>query len=425
MRMKLSQGCITFFGLRDFNEFIRELNLMGRLELLRPIVDNAGKILFAEDQPVKQGALDKLIELEGQYQQQFAAKITDEVIREIAQLVAKRAVRSLEFPDGVVVRQLFEGTRHNYRSYILNAFGSKKLIMVLYKMSHEKPDLFDYLAGFGLLCLGIVLPLSTHVRMIHRYSFLAGICADIGLMDTDYWKAPLEKYSMQVKAAERSARYVEGMSLPAVVPAAIRKHVLNPLDPPPVEEEDLDSLPGDLIDEEREVGGDDLLPLQKSGGDANLSDAELSEVLKEVLKIARFYYHVRHRCREKENYLKELIEKMAYNAARGFFSRKLVEPIIRRFRDYERSARFMMHIAEIERRCLRPPSAWAYPKPKATQILCRNREFDCPNILTGRDIHVMSDSEAFGWVGLNMEAGKYPKCTLEAELMKLSKEILK
>ncbi len=425
MKMKLSQGCIVLFSLRDFNEFLRELGLLNRARLLKPIVDNTGKVLYKEDLPVKQSALDKLMELEGQYRQEFFVNINDEAIREIARTITKKILHCLDLPQNIAVRHLFGETRHNFKSYILNSFSSKKLIMVLYKLAHEKPDLFDHLAGLGLLCLGIVLPLSTHVRMIHRYTFLAGMCADIGLMDTDYWKTPLEKYPDRVKAAERSARYIEGMSLPGAVPMSIRKHVLNPLDPPPIEENDLDSLPGEFItDGDGGTREEDLLEV-KTGPDSEFSDEDLSEVIKEVLKIARFYQQVKHRCREKDTFLKELIEMMAYNAARGFFSLKLVNPILRRFREYEKSARMMMVIAGIERKCEFPPSAWAYPKPKATQILCRNREFDCPNILSGRDIHVVSDNEAFGMIGLNMEAGKYPKCTLEEELMKRLKEIMK
>lgn len=424
MKMKLSQGSITFFSLRDLNEFIRELGLINRIKLLEPIQDNSGKILYKEDLPVKQSTLDKLAEMEGQYRQNFSASMSDEAIREMAKYVTRKVLHTLDFAENTVSRHLFDGTRHNYRSYIVNSFSSKKLIMVLYKMTHEKPELFDYLAGMGLLCMGIVLPLSSHIRMIHRYSFLAGLCADMGLMDTDYWKTPIEKYAMKVKAAERSARYIEGMSMPEAVPAAVRKHVFNPLDPVPAEDDDLDLLPGSLAEEGEVPQGDDALDVDK-GGDSGLSENDLAEIIKEVLKIARFYQSVRFRCREKEDYLKQLIEKLAYNAARGFFSRKLADPIIKKFKEYERSARFMMRIAEVERKCLKPPSAWAYPKPTASQILCRNREFDCPNILMGRDIHVVADSEAFGWVGLSMEAGKYPKCTLEEEILKLSKEILK
>ena len=422
--MKLTSGCITFFSLQEFTSFVKELKLVGVLQLIKPVEDKTGKILFKENLPLKKNTVEKLSELEGQYKPVFYAKMTDAVLKEMARSVSMKALQCLEFPDNKLTKHLFEKTRQNYKSFVLNSFGSKKLIMFMYKLSIEHIDFFDYIASFAMLCLGIILPVSAHIKMIHRYSFLAGLCADISLADTDFWKEPVEDHHVKEKMASQAALYVKNMSLSDLIPIAIKNHVFNPKDPEiKADEETFDLIKNlEKMDPQSELDS----TLQNADPiDADFSDENIIELLKEVLKIARFITRTQYLYREAGNYLQPLIEKLAYNAARGYFSRELVLPIVKKFEEYEKSARFMMKIAEIEKKCIKPPSAWAYPKPKAAQILCRNREYDCPNILMGRDIHVVTDHEAYGWVGLNLSEGKYPKCTLEEELLKLSKDILK
>jgi hypothetical protein len=107
---------------------------------------------------------------------------------------------------------------------------------------------------------------------------------------------------------------------------------------------------------------------------------------------------------------------VAYNGARGFFHKDLVELIIERFREYEAIARRMIKVAAVEKSCLYPDSAWAYPKPRAAQVLCRHFKTGCPKLESGWDIHVVSPTEAYGWLGTPLAAGNYPKCALERDL---------
>ena len=78
-------------------------------------------------------------------------------------------------------------------------------------------------------------------------------------------------------------------------------------------------------------------------------------------------------------------------------------------------------IAQIENQCLHPPSAWAYPKPKASQVLCKNNHHTCPHYVSGWNISVISTQEAIGYIGTNLRPGSYPKCRLEKDLEDINK----
>ncbi|WP_040918170.1 hypothetical protein [Leptonema illini] len=80
---------------------------------------------------------------------------------------------------------------------------------------------------------------------------------------------------------------------------------------------------------------------------------------------------MRERLGNDEHAAEEISYRSAYNAKKGHFSLKVVDPILRIFKEYELEIRCMMKVAELEQRCLYLPSAWAYPKPRATQMICR------------------------------------------------------
>jgi hypothetical protein len=56
------------------------------------------------------------------------------------------------------------------------------------------------------------------------------------------------------------------------------------------------------------------------------------------------------------------------------------------------------------------------PKPRATQMICRLHKTECPKLKPGWDLTVVSPAEAYGWIGMTLEPGRYLKCKLEDEL---------
>ena len=142
------------------------------------------------------------------------------------------------------------------------------------------------------------------------------------------------------------------------------------------------------------------------------------EILGESLRIAHFILETKKRIEDSDYFAEEMVYRISYNAGKGVFHDDLIRPIVRKFQEFELEARKMRRLAEIENRCIHPPSAWAYPKPRAAQILCQNHVQSCPKMIRGWDIHVISPQQAFGWLGADLAAGEYAKCELEKLLQK-------
>lgn len=421
--MKISQDGILFDKLSELEGFVSDLNLAGIVRLKKPVEDKSGKVLIKEDIVIQKRMLEKLRDHEGQYQSEFNIQITDEVMRQMRIYLASTVCRVLEERDADFIRHLYDGSHHRYRSYIEHSFRKRSLTLLLYRTARNNPNFFHHLSLFGLLSLGIALQLKTRVHFQYRYAFLCGLGADLGLADSNDWTMLAELDSVRFARAQKCAAYLETLQLAPAVVRIIRDHII-PLEKPLIHSEEeerqfsaglgpaMDEIITDETDEPDEQSGD----VEEDGGTIPDMEERTELIVLEIMKVSRFLIELTRRIQNSEHFAETLVYMLAYNAARGHFYERLINPVLEKFRRYEKMARHMMEIAHIEKKCLYPPSAWAYPKPNATQILCRNRIQDCPKLERGWDIHVISPQEAFGRIGDTLTQGNYPKCALEAEL---------
>ena len=302
----------------------------------------------------------------------------------------------------------------------------------------EKREFFDHIVNLGLLCLGIVIQRSYPYKLIHRYAFLTGLFADVVLSETNYWNFPIADEVQLMRVAKFSSELALGLKLPFQIVTAIKDHPIRGMyskEKNPVEI-DVNFLENnsffDIVKDNKDA---ETKAKSEENGDKKTStkavktetredenDMEVKEVvqiLTEVLKIARFINETRKTMVDNENMSEKLLVMFTYNVERGFFQKDIANPLISRFKEYDTVLKKIRQIAAVENKCKYPPSAWAYPKPKATQVLCKDRVFGCPLYVSGWDIKVIAAQEALGYIGTSLEPGTYPKCKLEEELNKI------
>ena len=416
--MKISGDEIEFGGLGEFSSFVAEVGLQGGIKLRVPLTDNSNNILIKENIPVKPGMLQKLQEMDGQYHPSFVVGIDADLIKAIRLHLAAAFLERTKKNQGNLIGFLLDRSPYSPRPFVRNSILSRPLLLGLYRIYREQPEFFHHAADLGLLTLGFSLHQRFRQRMMHRYSFLAGVCADLGLADSNEWRRPPEGATETQARITRCVQLVERLSLPAGLATAIKEH--RQVNEAPQPERSPSPFDGIV-----EAGADDSEPDKAAAEDApdNPDDETVLEDLgpqtqvavTELLRVARFVQESMSRG-EEGNQARRILERLAYNCARGFYAQEVLDPILKVFREYETSVRHMMHVASVERMCIYPPSAWAYPKPNAAQILCRNHVQGCPNMVSGWDIHIVSVQEAFGWIGVALQPGNYQKCHLEDHL---------
>jgi hypothetical protein len=85
--------------------------------------------------------------------------------------------------------------------------------------------------------------------------------------------------------------------------------------------------------------------------------------------------------------------------------------------------KFGQDIGKLEAKCLYKKDAIAYPVPLCTQILCKNKRYDCKWVVAVRPVNIVHFSKIFGRAGDSLAVGIYPKCKLSEDLPVPPKEL--
>ncbi|TGM08942.1 hypothetical protein EHQ76_03060 [Leptospira barantonii] len=423
--MKVTHSCLEFDSIEDLIDFTKEFETGSMIRFLSPIEDNSGNVLVKEEVQVKESALARLKDIKGQYTPKFDVKLNKELLEQIQNILAMKIVNQLKVSDMKFLKFMYENTTYNYKGIIRNSLLSKKTVLALFKVYNQNVNFFKYISELGLLNLGVVMiPDTMKFRLLRRYAFTAGILMDIPRIGVDrYTKLPSDD-SGKVQVAKKCADILQKLDLIDFTYSAISNHMpLGMIDNPdkPIsidkagDEETLDEkFFDDILSDDGE---------SDSKGDSSKEDAIpeksydfFQSLLTDSLKLTRYIANVSHNASDKDYVMEELVYYIAYNTSKKYFDELLANPLVSIFKDFEVNVKRLRKIAEVEMKCVYPPSAWAYPKPKSSQVLCKNKVWGCPNIVMGWDIHVITAQEAFGWVGTSLPIDNYPKCKLEEEL---------
>ncbi len=407
--MKISPEKLTFETLNEIQQFVREHELLGTLELSEPVKDRSGNILIQEHVVVKESAFKKLETIQDQYDAVFVVELKAALLERIGDVLAAKILQCVKTPKNEFTRFLFENTHHRFAKYVRTALRGRKTVLAVMKTARDAPEFFLHSSELGLLTLGIVMQRYLRLPFIHRYSFLAGFFADINLADSDLWRHPRSDAENR-RLAARSAEFAEKFELAPAVVSAVEKHFLDAAVPSASPEKIEGEEPGaSFFDEITEAEEKEAKPVP-AGGDQSVV------VLTEALRMARFIIDARTRLAGSKDPPREILGMLVFHAEKGYFHRDLVNPVIALFRDFEELSQRLRKVAAIEAKCPFPPSAWAYPKPRAMQVLCRNGVLECPHLQSGWDIHIVSAQDAYGWIGAPLPEGHYHKCDLEKDL---------
>ncbi|WP_078128046.1 hypothetical protein [Leptospira alexanderi] len=423
--MKVTHSCLEFDSIDDLIDFTREFETGSMIRFLSPIEDNSGNVLVKEEVQIKESTLARLKDIKGQYTPKFDVKLNKELVEQIQNILSVKIVDQLKDTDMRFLKFMYENAVYNYKGIIRNSLLSKKTVLTLLKVYKQNLNFFKYISELGLLTLGIVMiPDTMKFRLLRRYAFTAGILMDVPRIGVDrFIKLPFDD-NEKVRIAHKCSDVLQKLDLIGFTYGAISSHMpLGMMDNPEKlisidkggESESIDeTFLDDIVSNDGE--SDSKEDRSKEDAIPEKSFDLFQALLTDALKLARYIANVSHNASDKDYVMEELVYYIAYNTSKKYFDELLANPLVSTFKEFEVNVKRLRKIAEVEMKCVYPPSAWAYPKPKSSQVLCKNKVWDCPNIVMGWDIHVITAQEAFGWVGTSLPIDNYPKCKLEEEL---------
>ncbi len=413
--MIISSDGIEFNELKEFSKFISSLDLLGTIQLREALTDKKGNILIKELVYIRESSIKKLESIADQYTPSFKIKTTPELTAKIRKALANSIMPIVNETEKSFISILFNtnsSTLQNVENLINNAFYTDMLVLALYEIMIEDNDFFQHIVRMGLVCLGTVIQKSYAIKLIHRNAFLTGLCADLVLFRTNYWKNSNLDDMLMVELTKLNVQIAENLGMSEEIIYAIQNHIVRGLYvvemPEPMDFEIIKQnhfLKISSNEKEKNIGAAD-----------NEYYEETIKILTEALKITRFISEANKKMNDSEDIVQRLITMFAYNVEKKNFDADIADPMIDCFRQYEKIIRRMRKIAKLENLCPHPPSAWAYPKPKAVQILCKNNHHTCLHYIAGWNINVITAQEAIGYIGTSLKPGSYPKCKLEQQL---------
>lgn len=422
--MRIQGNEILFDQPPAFLSFIYELELIGLVQLSRPVEDLSGKVMIREKILVRQSMLQRIGEATDQFKLPIALEITEEIIKRIRNSLAEAILKQIDRPEHVFLNRLYSDLKKNPRPIILHSFRHRPLALLAYQIARQKPDLFTNLTVLGLLCLGIVIQKEYKIPLVHRHAFLAGFCCQLGLADTDDWRQAPKDDEEQRRRLERSAAYLDQMNFVQGLGTVLRSSFFSVRTPAVIDQTFTGLLqefkPGPDAEQTEAAQ-----PQQQADADVEEEPTATPEVVDNAavpvligtVRIARFAHDIINSPTAQVNSARELVQGLAYNTAKGYFEKTLVIGSLGRFREYEVDIKHLAALAQVEGGCIHGGRyAWAYPKPRATQVLCSENLFACPHIKTAWTFHLVAPQRAYGRIGRNLPAGTYHKCALEEDL---------
>lgn len=412
---------IEFANSSEFYKFIATNDLMGIVQLKEPLQDTNGNLLIKDKIKLNENLVKRITNLEGKYVTVLKIIVNKEIIEKLALRISKEIISKIETQDPAsILYHLFENNRsgvNNYKGIIENAFFDPRITLFIFQILTQKRDFFDHISTLGLYSLAAVIQNIFQIRFVNRFAFLTGLLCDVCLMDTEYWQEPITNGQDLSLIAKSSASYLTKYNLPSTIIYSISSCDFQSLqleqNPPlRVSLTKLNNLDTsiEIPTNYKDAGTlEDETPPQEES-------AELIEIVAQALKIAKFISILQKKLQGSEKMAEKLITIFSYNTEKGFFRKDLADPMIAMFKEYKESVAKARRIASVENMCLYKPSAWAYPKPEPSQIICKNRVHDCPHIEMGWNLSVFSEKDALGYLGTKLFPGQYPKCKLEKYL---------
>lgn len=131
-----------------------------------------------------------------------------------------------------------------------------------------------------------------------------------------------------------------------------------------------------------------------------------------VLNLSEYYTYIK-RLSEKEddNEMKVVLYQLSLITEKGYFPRHLLGLFEAFFSNYASIFKYGQQIGKVEKMCIQKIQiASAYPKPKSTQLLCKNNSFPCEHRIGSQPLKVVTEKKLGPDITETLNTGWYEKC---------------
>ncbi|MCE9499728.1 MAG: hypothetical protein K8R21_04405 [Leptospira sp.] len=380
-----------FFFTSRINTVNRFADYLGGLELIRledEIKDEEGRVLIQAKRPLRDSILQSLLNrgmddkvtLRFENHKGFSGALVTAVMKEIERFVS---LSSFSFASHLLKKSEMDLIRV-VNGAMQNDFFSGFITLQLY----EKNQIMEHLFEVAITATGIFAVLKpkdySYSDLIHI--FQAGILHDFAMAESTKWEEE-EDFDKETDHDLRSANGLKDKEIHGDIPEIIQTH--NHL-------------------EKKYIGAE-----KKDSWYQN--PVELSGI---IIKLLEYFCFLKRKLNTDDDFLPKVMYHISLQAEKGYFPKYLLSFFIDHFSKYEDFFHYGASIGKVENMCPHGSYALAYPKPKSTQVVCRDSSIPCMHRLASQNIKVVSlENEKYSSrLGEQLEPGWYEKCAFSDKL---------
>ncbi len=380
-----------FFFTSKIGKIFKFGEFLGNLDYLRfedEIKDEEGRVLVQAKRPLKDTILQSLINRGMDDKLTLRIENTENFESHLISLAINKADKLLGLGSYSFPAHLLKSTEVDMHRVIRGSMKNKFFLGFITLSMLNQVLALDHLFEIALTSVGIFASQkkgnASYSDLMHL--FQAGMLHDFTTMDSIHWEEE-EIFGGESNHDILSASEVGRKEIAQEVSRIIDGH--NRLE---------------------------LRYLNASKSDPWYSDpVELSKI---VLKIVEYFCYQKRLLANEESSTQKIMYDISLNAQKGYFPNPIISSFIGFFVKYEEFFQYGSEIGKVENKCPHGKFALAYPKPKSTQVVCKNPEIPCEFRLASQPIKVVTIENEKHKSRLSdfLEPGWYEKCAFSNDL---------
>ncbi|MDH5718712.1 MAG: hypothetical protein OEZ22_13890 [Spirochaetia bacterium] len=381
------------------SDIIAFANFLGKYEAIalhQEIKDKNGNILISAKRPLNENLVKSLLKRDLDNLGEISLVISNTLRDAIAERIYKEFQKIVNLGEFSFPAYLFEKKSLDLKRIIKVTIRNHFFLGYLIKIIFENKNIKNHLIEVSAIAVGLMANL---VNKNYKYGhfmrlFQAAILHDYSITNNPNWEEE-ENFEGKTQHDIQSAHAISGNELSSDISEMILNH--NHLK---------QSFKKDESAKEEEEWFE--------------NPVILSSV---ILNLVEYYTHAKRIISQQKGNKDEMTlvsYQIALQTEMGFFPIRLLRLFESYFTKYTKFFKYGEEIAIIQNACQYKKYALAYPKPKATQILCKNSKVTCEEFrLYGQPLMVVvPESDTWIRLGENIPPGWHDKCKLSLKLPK-------
>lgn len=145
-----------------------------------------------------------------------------------------------------------------------------------------------------------------------------------------------------------------------------------------------------------------------------------TQLMTAILNLSEYYSYLKRTStankKEETNEMRTILYQLSLIAQKGFFPSILINSFEKHFSAYGDIFKYGKSIGRVESMCIHDNLASAFPKPKSTQLLCKNSNIECRHRIYSQPLKVVTETGSGPRFLEKLNSGWYDKCNFSTNL---------